>query len=411
MHGKSAATVSENLSDNRWQYIDALRALSVYCIVLAHCFPMHEQFFLRKIIYIFHVPLFFVLSGYVMDVERQRSLKEILSNRFKSIGIPFLVCVALLDPLYYRLAHKHLSIQKYSSDLTFFDGHLSFVYLWTMWLLPALFIGWLGCYVLLKYVKGFWQQAGIGVACLIISYFASAKSNFDTPLPHVLVYFGFLRLFAVIPFLMLGFWLKKYDVIGLSSRTSWFVILGCLAAAIAIGYDLQPVITINRYIYGNFFLLFIAASAASIALLLIAVKIGSYPKPILFFGQNTIIVLALHHWVVIYAADAMDLPSFSKPVAIGLSFVLSIALTTALLGVVYAFKQMPLANMLMASRRSRTRNRDTSVGIGALHVEKPTREMISAGVDALNLYADSYDRHSLAEAVYSAMKGAQPLQP
>lgn len=320
----------EGADANRWQYIDALRALSVYCIVLTHCFPNGEEFFLRKIIYIFHVPLFFLVSGYLLKSDQSKSFGEVVRERFKSIMVPYIFYVAILDPLYYATDKKHLRVATYFDDMSFWSGHLSYTFLWTMWILPALFMGWIICYLLFKHVKNGFIQVLIFLICLTVSFFASATKNFETPLPQVLAYFGFLRLFAVVPFIMLGYWFRKFNIVDLPKVSSWLLICGGFTIAAAIGFILQPIVTMNRYIYGNFFFLFAAAGAALLAMLLLASKIKKYPGFIVFFGTNTISVLVLHHGLIVYLRSMRNFDSYPTFIVIVLSFAVSTALTAVL---------------------------------------------------------------------------------
>lgn len=56
--------------DNRLRYIDATRGFAIFLVVLGHVLNIgmnnyDENHFLHRLIYSFHMPLFFFLSGFV----------------------------------------------------------------------------------------------------------------------------------------------------------------------------------------------------------------------------------------------------------------------------------------------------------------------------------------------------------
>lgn len=54
---------------NRLEWIDWMKSLGIYLIVLGHFYSVGEKF-----IYIFHVPLFFLISGILSKREEDDSI-------------------------------------------------------------------------------------------------------------------------------------------------------------------------------------------------------------------------------------------------------------------------------------------------------------------------------------------------
>lgn len=122
----------------RIEWIDFSKAICIYLVVLGHAlsYNVPKECFLRNFIYLFHLPVFFFVSGYLFRIkeEGKRFLPFLLSC-FKSLIIPYLflnlVTIALNGPFllyhsfshpssYYLLGHDHTLKQ---SLFYFLIGH------------------------------------------------------------------------------------------------------------------------------------------------------------------------------------------------------------------------------------------------------------------------------------------------
>lgn len=78
--------------DYRIPWIDFAKGTAIYLVVLGHViqyiFP--ENALLFKIIYSFHMPLFFVLSGFTFTNNTEQSYSVFVKNKIKSLGKPYL---------------------------------------------------------------------------------------------------------------------------------------------------------------------------------------------------------------------------------------------------------------------------------------------------------------------------------
>lgn len=79
--------------DFRIPWIDFAKGIAIYLVVLGHIiqyiFP--ENALLFKIIYSFHMPLFFVLSGFTFTKNTEQSYSAFVKNKIKSLGMPYLL--------------------------------------------------------------------------------------------------------------------------------------------------------------------------------------------------------------------------------------------------------------------------------------------------------------------------------
>lgn len=72
--------------------IDVLRILAICVVVVAHVWTDNEL--LRRLAYIWHVPIFFFLSGYFSS--RVRPWREVLTGRTRTLAIPYVAWLILI---------------------------------------------------------------------------------------------------------------------------------------------------------------------------------------------------------------------------------------------------------------------------------------------------------------------------
>ena len=73
------------MQKDRLQYIDIARGIGMICIILGHL----GNSGLNRVVYTFHVPLFFILAGYF--ISEKKSMGEFIRNRARSLLVPYAV--------------------------------------------------------------------------------------------------------------------------------------------------------------------------------------------------------------------------------------------------------------------------------------------------------------------------------
>jgi fucose 4-O-acetylase-like acetyltransferase len=122
----------------RDQTMDALRGFAILLVVLGHMTqftdPDFDHNLVFRMIYSFHMPLFFFISGYVINLPRlQSGLGNYVWKRTLRLAVPFLTWTFLviywLDGIFTRMTFRAFAIQIYHSP----DGG-------GLWFLWALFL-------------------------------------------------------------------------------------------------------------------------------------------------------------------------------------------------------------------------------------------------------------------------------
>ncbi|MDF0544361.1 acyltransferase family protein [Sphingobium sp. H39-3-25] len=152
-------------TSGRIDWIDHLRGLGIVLVVIGHVTssaPLHHWIFL------FHMPLFFLLSGYL---ARPRAPWLLARSRFFALLVPyaaFLLLVAGLDYIWGRIDGSGSMIAHYgpvgSVVRLVFGGSALVEVFGTFWFVPCLYVAGL----ILNQIVGHRQAMGLALAAIIL---------------------------------------------------------------------------------------------------------------------------------------------------------------------------------------------------------------------------------------------------
>lgn len=72
------------MNQKRLEWVDIAKGIGIILVVLGHCVPYGGTTF--NLIFTFHMPLFFILSGYCYV---QRGIRTTFDKKLKSLLVPF----------------------------------------------------------------------------------------------------------------------------------------------------------------------------------------------------------------------------------------------------------------------------------------------------------------------------------
>lgn len=288
-------------NSKRYIYIDKIKGLAILLIVLGHIILWNgnEGNYISNYIYTFHVPIFFIISGFLYYSKRdmifQKSNKEIFIEKSKKILYPYftfsVICVVYLVIRAILNYQSISSIVKVIINIIFFFGY------GPLWFLPTLFIAEIIFYIILKF-----------------------KS------PKILIIFLIIcSIFCILlsPILQGNFWQENLILefmnkcINLITRS----LLGCLFIFVGFGFGkikhFLEKINIGYYIIilifniyickfngqidmhycklNNIFLFFYLAIVNSITIIMLFNKLDNNKNNLLsFFGKNSMIIMLTH---------------------------------------------------------------------------------------------------------------------
>ncbi len=239
--------------------------------------------------YAFHMPLFFILSGYTLSVKD--TLRDFVLRKAKVLLIPYCVFTCIYILFYWSLNVTHDGGFSPCKEAVLFLFQRSHTFLW---FLPTLFLSEITVRLLLlpRFANGFKAKlAVIAILTLIAWGLAYVKTdawiwNIDlVPIASAFVIAGMLY--------------KQYFEAKLPERNVLFLIILLTLAIIicTVNYVVYGGVDMSARRYGMFPLFLVSALLLTYALILI-LKRGRYPRWMLDIGMSTIIYYGLHRFII-----------------------------------------------------------------------------------------------------------------
>lgn len=192
MHEK-ALKIGRVQAEERIYWIDQAKVIAIYLVVLGHLLQTTGcEGGLHNFIYLFHMPFFFFVSGYLFKTK-EHSWCQLIKRVWKSLIIPYLLLNVVSN--IFLIPSWVLSKQWPVENLIYFltaDGRSESG---PTWFLVCLAWVWLMSWLLSKWDRRI--QYAILSLCAISTYFCPFHS--DLRLGSALM---------VLPFFMLGYYLK-----------------------------------------------------------------------------------------------------------------------------------------------------------------------------------------------------------
>lgn len=278
--------------ENRLAWVDWMKTIAMYFIIVGHMFLPGNEY-----IYVFSVPCFFIISGFLSRKEENEIVfwQKIWWN--------------LIVPMYLLFIIKHT---EYFAKLIH-SGSFQLSYLWqapllaiggmqgeqfaagglvSLWFVYTLVL----CKILLQYIpkKGFpYSLFCLNILFLILAIVIKQKGGF--------YYSSIVDVVLAMPFFTIGFALKSYKVI-LSKVKHSVLILVTIVGGVGIWFcgSYNDLVMLYRNDYGSNLLLCIVGGVAGTAVIYsISLLLDRcYSEIVSIIGGGTLIILALHPIVI-----------------------------------------------------------------------------------------------------------------
>lgn len=134
----------------RIDYIDVAKGIATICVILGHLSVTPK--IVVNSVYTFHIPLFFFLSGFVINLDKYLTFKEYFIDKFKKIAIPYFFLSILTWGWIFCVREFPLDLNAYTINkfLGIFICAKDTPYYLSLWFIASLFISQLLFYVLIK---------------------------------------------------------------------------------------------------------------------------------------------------------------------------------------------------------------------------------------------------------------------
>ena len=271
-------------SIERIKWIDVAKGIGIILVIIGH---VSINANINNFIYSFHMPLFFIISGFLYKPK-----KNFVKNKAKSILIPYFV-FSIISFIYWLFIERFFRNQQNSPLNLFFNiflargGDDNYLFNVVMWFLPCLFLteilfDFLVNRVKYKYVKY------IIITSSIIGFIFSRISNVRLP-------FCFDICFSAIVFFYVGFYLKNKvkDKMNLPKKNIlYYIILIMLFFSVVILSKLEHGANMNNLSYKYYSIFYITAIIGFYMIYMISNKINI--KCLKWIGSNSLYIMVIH---------------------------------------------------------------------------------------------------------------------
>lgn len=286
----------------RVEYIDIARGIGILLVVLGHNDFGYVSPFGYKVIYSFHMPLFFFLSGYFLNASIP--FVEFFKKRFNSLLKPYLFTIFLI--YFTSVSFEKMSFQTAAQRIIKSLYGAGYYIDWVqLWFLPHLFAVSLYAFLFLA-IFGRWNNRYIRWVALVATLGLSSLFLQDF-YPFSLSVFGKQYELYGLPFsldlvLLSGFFFILGSEIkqATSEKTfeNIFLLIGSATAMILMNLFLSPVIDFNTRLYESYLINTIEAIIGILFVLALSRQIELRTNRLAalfkYFGRVSLFILLFH---------------------------------------------------------------------------------------------------------------------
>lgn len=295
------------LKKNRIDWIDIAKFFGIFFIILGHVYI--EDSAIRRILYTFHVPLFFILSGLTFRYKRP---DRFILNKIRTLYIPYIVTSVISILVYLIMGsligqNVSLSIPDLTSNLF---GMLyanvsvgNMIWNRPLWFIPALFV----CLIITDLIEMI-KKPGIKIILVVLlTTLGMTLSSLRIFLPLqsetalsmlIWVYIGIYTA----PYL-------KTIKSTIKGSTLLLITLFLMIAGIILGWINGPIEVMIDYYSNNILFYFITAYSLSFSVILWSIIIGKN-KILSYIGQNTLFLLLWSKFPILFFQEIV--PGFDS---------------------------------------------------------------------------------------------------
>ncbi len=271
-------------SDNvRIKWVDTAKALGLFLVFWGHILYGGSEVagVINRAIYSFHMPMYFILSGYVLKPD-SKTFGAYLKSKFDRVLLPSLIVYVLTLPIYfYTLDHSTATFGSILSTVFYYYGQCA--YNSPIWFFFCLY----EVYILAKLLRLAEADSKNLMIILIITlglsflFYSSGWGIFNI--------FGFNKCILGLFFVSFGYALKrtsykdKEKIAGLISLPVWVVS----------GIILNTKISMYGMNLGNFWIFIISSIAGSLVFFALSKLMGNFER-IREYAKWTIFIVSSH---------------------------------------------------------------------------------------------------------------------
>lgn len=278
----------------RFLWIDWMKTIGIYLIVVGHFFCAFTG-----IVYVFSVPLFFMISGYLS--HNNESSRVFFSKIWNNLIVPMAIIVLSTSLLVFKeissdnvynvlLGYLHRCIY---ALLGYHSGLDTCWFIYTLCLIK----------IIHYYLNKKWMIMSLLLTCVFGAYLLKETSITPNSWANVLVSY---------PFFIIGFLLKVYLPVWVEKISSWRIMIkGVISVFLMPILYLFLIINKEPYMYANgfgcnYFVFLLGGVIGSFLILVLSVMLEKYRSDIIIILSKGTIVILGYHRIIIELIQKMD---------------------------------------------------------------------------------------------------------
>jgi fucose 4-O-acetylase-like acetyltransferase len=251
--------------------IDVARGIGIALVVFGH---LNDGSFLRNWIYLFHMPLFFFLSGYLHKVKTD--YRGFFEKKFIHLMIPYFSFLLLYAPLYYKQHHTETHRLLRTVGALIWGGDSLRGLLAVFWFVSCLFLtqqvmNWL----LARYSSRAVDK--ITVAAFVLSYVNSFYA------PWFKLPFDAQVVLGAMPFFLFGYRARSFDLNRVWIRL--IAIVGFFTGGILVYSDASLDYEMRGGVYGWPGVSFLLAASGVLLVLFVSELVSRFRLAVVVVGS------------------------------------------------------------------------------------------------------------------------------
>ena len=293
--------------NKRIEYLDIAKGIGILFVVLGHNHIKDEYPIVYQVVYSFHMPFFFLLSGLFFKPEY--NFAELARRRFHSLLRPFIAYMVIVyaASIFFTKIDLPTIFSRIAKALYAGPSTLEWV---PLWFLPHLFLVNLVAFVLVRFVYDripfLWLRLVLLMGMLwlgatTLATFLDFKfSIFNRPFAFYGLPWSADLLLVTTAFFMLGYELRR-TVLDNPARMRYLGWAALAAAVLFVGLHIFYDTTIDFYIrsYGPVIVSTLEALSGSVLILATAKGLENGPglvsNPLKYLGASSIVLLIFHY--------------------------------------------------------------------------------------------------------------------
>lgn len=325
---------------NRIQYIDIAKGIGIILVVLIHLIFSSDRFqdisYLRNYVYSFHMPLFFIISGYCLFLKSQQHQQERpLKEEIIRLCRKFLPCYFIWSMIYIillKVTNQPVNIGERVRTTLVLKG------IAPLWFLIALFLCELVFLVLHRYFAKKDHYYYLFTLILFVLTILSGyyyEESIDSS--GGIFVFGFpvtwsalvlFRSIACLGMLYTGYLLAKaFQKLKIGTITAAIAGLALLGITFILVFITQNYVNLHLFVIGNPIVFILTSICGSTAIILLSYSIQAWGKGFALIGRYSLGIMILHYMplrLMEYSTKAAFLITTNPYIALLLALVMTL---------------------------------------------------------------------------------------